>query len=95
MTGSFDGASRTQLRHEARSITLSTSSGLVLPAIAGLDWAQLLAELNPLLPPSSPSNIAVFGLGSVENMKSRATIVVFGLAMWRPRSCAMTRKLID
>jgi len=64
--------------------------------IAGLpDWAQLLAELNPLFHCVQLVRHAVFGLHGWVDVWNLAFIVVFGLAMWRLAIVAMTRKLID
>ena len=64
--------------------------------IAGLpDWAQLLAELNPLFHCVQLVRHAVFGLHGWVDVWNLGFIVVFGLAMWRLAIVAMTRKLID
>jgi lipooligosaccharide transport system permease protein len=64
--------------------------------IAGLpDWAQVLAELNPLFHCVQLVRHAVFGLNGWVDVWNLAYIVVFGLAMWRLGIKAMTRKLID
>ena len=64
--------------------------------IAGLpEWAQVLAELNPLFHCVQLVRHAVFGLNGWVDVWNLAYIVVFGLAMWRLAIVAMTRKLID
>ena len=64
--------------------------------IAGLpEWAQVLAELNPLFHCVQLVRHAVFGLHGWVDVWNLAFIVVFGLAMWRLAIVAMTRKLID
>jgi len=64
--------------------------------IAGLpDWAQLLAELNPLFHCVQLVRHAVFGFHGWVDIWNLGFIVVFGLAMWRLAIVAMTRKLID
>ena len=64
--------------------------------IAGLpEWAQALAELNPLYHCVQLVRHAVFGLDGWVDVWNLGFIVVFGLAMWRLAIVAMTRKLID
>lgn len=64
--------------------------------IAGLpEWAQVLAELNPLFHCVQLVRHAVFGLHGWVDVWNLAFIVLFGLAMWRLAIVAMTRKLID
>ena len=64
--------------------------------ISGLpEWAQVLAELNPLFHCVQLVRHAVFGLHGWVDVWNLAYIVVFGLAMWRLAIVAMQRKLID
>ncbi|MGH3082013.1 MAG: ABC transporter permease [Gaiellaceae bacterium] len=59
------------------------------------EWAQLLANLNPLYQCVELVRGAVFGLLGWEDLARVGMLVVFGLAIWRVAIHAMTRKLID
>lgn len=59
------------------------------------EWAQTLAQLNPLYHCVELIRHAVFGLQGWADVWNLAFIVIFGLAMWRLAIVAMTRKLID
>jgi lipooligosaccharide transport system permease protein len=59
------------------------------------EWAQLLANLNPLYQCVELVRGAVFGLLGWEDLARVGMLVAFGLAIWRVAIHAMTRKLID
>jgi lipooligosaccharide transport system permease protein len=58
-------------------------------------WAQVLAELNPLHQCVVLVRHAVFGFEVWEDLARIGALVVFGLIMWRIAIRAMTQKLID
>jgi lipooligosaccharide transport system permease protein len=58
-------------------------------------WAQVLAQLNPLHHCVELVRHAVFGFQGWEDLARVAALVVFGLAVWRLAIYAMERKLID
>jgi lipooligosaccharide transport system permease protein len=59
------------------------------------EWAQLLANLNPLYQCVELVRHAVFGWEGWEDLLRVGALVVFGLAIWRVAIHAMTQKLID
>jgi lipooligosaccharide transport system permease protein len=59
------------------------------------EWAQVLANLNPLYHCVQLVRDAVFGFKGWVDVYHLAVLVAFGLAMWRIAIYAMTRKLID
>jgi lipooligosaccharide transport system permease protein len=64
--------------------------------ISGLpEWAQALAQLNPLYHCVQLVRHAVFGFEGWVDLYHLAVIVTFGLAMWRLAIRFMARKLID
>jgi lipooligosaccharide transport system permease protein len=64
--------------------------------ISGLpEWAQALANLNPLYHCVQLVRDAVFGLQGWVDVGHYAFLVGFGLLMWRIAIKGMTRKLID
>jgi lipooligosaccharide transport system permease protein len=58
-------------------------------------WAQWLAELNPLHHLVVLVRAAVFGWNGWEDFVRLGALMVFGVIMWRIAIHAMTRKLID
>ena len=58
-------------------------------------WAQVLAQLNPLHHCVELVRHAVFGFQGWEDLARVGALVAFGLAMWRLAIHAMERKLID
>jgi lipooligosaccharide transport system permease protein len=58
-------------------------------------WAQVLAELNPLHHCVVLVRHAVFGFHPLEDLARVGALVAFGLIMWRIAIHAMTQKLID
>ena len=58
-------------------------------------WAQVLAELNPLHHCVELVRHAVFGWEGWEDVARLGALVLFALVMWRIAIHAMTRKLID
>jgi lipooligosaccharide transport system permease protein len=58
-------------------------------------WAQVLAQLNPLHHCVELVRHAVFGFQGWEDLARVGALVVFGFAMWRLAIHAMERKLID
>jgi lipooligosaccharide transport system permease protein len=59
------------------------------------EWAQVLANLNPLYHCVQLVRDAVFGFEGWVDLYHLAVLVGFGLAMWRIAIYAMTKKLID
>jgi lipooligosaccharide transport system permease protein len=59
------------------------------------EWAQVLANLNPLYHCVQLVRDAVFGFKGWVDLYHLAVLVGFGLAMWRIAIYAMTKKLID
>ena len=70
-------------------------AGTFFPIDGLPEWAQVLAQINPLYHCVELVRDAVFGLQGWIDVWNLAFIVVFGLAMWRVAIVAMTRKLID
>jgi lipooligosaccharide transport system permease protein len=58
-------------------------------------WAQALAQLNPLHHCVELVRHAVFGLEGWEDLARVGALFAFGLVMWRVAIHAMERKLID
>ena len=58
-------------------------------------WAQVLANLNPLYQSVQLVRHAVFGFEGWEDLLRLGVLVAFGLLLWRVAIVAMTRKLID
>ena len=64
--------------------------------ISGLpDWAQVLAQFNPLYHCVQLVRDAVFGFAGWADLYHVAVIVAFGLLMWRMAIYAMERKLVN
>jgi lipooligosaccharide transport system permease protein len=59
------------------------------------EWAQVLANVNPLHHCVELVRDAVFGFEVWEDLARTGALVVFGLVIWRIAIHAMTRKLID
>ncbi len=59
------------------------------------EWAQALANLNPLYHLVELVRHAVFGFEGWTDVARLGFLVVFGLVMWRIAIYAMTRKLVD
>ncbi len=59
------------------------------------EWAQTLAELNPLHHCVQLVRHAVFGFHALNDLGSVAFLVAFGLVLWRISIHAMERKLVD
>src|SRR3712207_6535400 len=59
------------------------------------DWAQVLANFNPLHHCVELVRHAVFGFHGWEDLGRLAVLVGWGLLLWRIAVRAMTRKLID
>jgi lipooligosaccharide transport system permease protein len=58
-------------------------------------WAQVLANLNPLHHCVVLVRHAVFGWDGWKDLARLGALAVFGLLVWRISIHAMTRKLID
>ena len=64
--------------------------------ISGLpEWAQVLANLNPLYQCVELVRSAVFGMWEWVDLLRLGMLLAFGLAMWRIAIFAMERKLVD
>jgi len=59
------------------------------------EWAQTLAELNPLHHCVQLVRHAVFGFHGLSDLGSIVFLVAFGIVLWRISIHAMERKLID
>ena len=59
------------------------------------EWAQVLAQLNPLYHCVELVRDAVFGWEGWADLVHAGVLIAFGLAMWRLAVWGMTRKLID
>jgi lipooligosaccharide transport system permease protein len=59
------------------------------------DWAQVLAQLNPLYHLVQLVRDAVFGFEGWVDVYHLAVLVAFGIVIWRLAIFAMERKLID
>ena len=59
------------------------------------DWAQFLANFNPLYQCVELVRAAVFGLLGWDDLARVGVLLVFGLVMWRIAIRAMTQKLVD
>ena len=59
------------------------------------EWAQVLAQFNPLHQTVVLVRHAVFGYEGWEDVARVGMLVVFGLIVWRVAIHAMVRKLID
>jgi lipooligosaccharide transport system permease protein len=59
------------------------------------EWAQVLANLNPLYHCVELVRHAAFGWEGWVDLYHAAALVAFGILMWRLAIYAMTRKLID
>src|SRR3954453_2881928 len=59
------------------------------------DWAQVLAQLNPLYHCVQLVRDAVFVTFSLDDLYHLAVILLFGAIMWRLAIVGMMRKLID
>ena len=70
-------------------------AGTFFPLDALPDWAQWLANLNPLYHCVELVRHAAFGWEGWVDVFHAAALVAFGVAMWRLAIFAMTRKLID
>ena len=70
-------------------------AGTFFPITQLPEWAQILANLNPLYQCVELVRGAAFGFDGWVDLARLGVLVVFGLIMWRIAIHAMTRKLID
>jgi lipooligosaccharide transport system permease protein len=70
-------------------------AGSFFPLTGLPEWAQVLANVNPLHHCVELVRDAVFGFEAWEDLARLGALVVFGLVIWRVAIYAMTRKLID
>jgi len=70
-------------------------AGTFFPIDTLPQWAQTLAQLNPLHHCVELVRHAAFGWEGWSDLVSVAVLVVFGLLMWRVAIRAMVRKLVD
>ncbi len=70
-------------------------AGTFFPISALPEWAQVLANFNPLYQCVELVRSAVFGWEGWIDLARLAGLLAFGLAVWRIAIHAMTRKLID
>ena len=59
------------------------------------EWAQVVANLNPLYHLVELVRHAAFGFEGWTDLARLGFLVAFGLVMWRVAIYAMTRKLVD
>ena len=70
-------------------------AGTFFPIDGLPEWAQVLAQFNPLHHCVELVRHAVFGFQGWEDVVSLGVLLVFGFAMWRIAIHAMTKKLVD
>jgi lipooligosaccharide transport system permease protein len=70
-------------------------AGTFFPIDGLPEWAQVLAQFNPLYHCVELVRHAVFGLEGWEDLVSLGVLIAWGLFLWRVAIHAMTRKLID
>jgi lipooligosaccharide transport system permease protein len=70
-------------------------AGSFFPLTGFPDWAQALAQLNPLYHLVQLIRDAVFGWAGWEDLAHLGVLIGYGLVMWRIAIHAMERKLID
>ena len=70
-------------------------AGSFFPLDGFPDWAEALAQLNPLYHLVQLIRDAVFGFEGWVDLWHLAVLIAYGLAMWRLAIYAMERKLID
>jgi lipooligosaccharide transport system permease protein len=70
-------------------------AGSFFPLDGFPDWAQVLAEVNPLHHCVVLVRNAVFGFEGWEDLARVGALVLFGFIIWRIAIYAMTRKLVD
>ena len=70
-------------------------AGTFFPIDGLPDWAQTLAQVNPLYHCVELVRHAVFGWEGWVDLLHVGVLVVFGLVLWRIAIYAMTQKLID
>jgi lipooligosaccharide transport system permease protein len=70
-------------------------AGTFFPISALPEWAQVLANLNPLHQCVELVRHAVFGFQGWEDIARLGVLVAFGLIMWRIAIHAMMQKLVD
>jgi lipooligosaccharide transport system permease protein len=70
-------------------------AGTFFPIDGLPEWAQVLAQFNPLHHCVELVRHAVFGFQGWEDAVSLGVLLVFGFATWRIAIHAMTRKLVD
>ena len=70
-------------------------AGTFFPLTQLPDWAQFLAQFNPLYHCVKLVRHASFGWSGWSDIGSLVFLIAFGLVMWRIAIRAMTRKLID
>ncbi len=70
-------------------------AGTFFPISELPEWAQILANLNPLYQCVELVRSAAFGWEGWIDLARLGVLVAFGLVMWRIAIHAMTRKLVD
>jgi lipooligosaccharide transport system permease protein len=70
-------------------------AGSFFPLDGFPEWAQVLAQLNPLYHCVALVRDAVFGFEGWVDLVHAGVLILFGLVIWRVAIHAMTRKLID
>ena len=70
-------------------------AGTFFPIDGLPEWAQVLAQFNPLYHCVELVRHAVFGLEGWEDLVSLGVLIAWGLFLWRVAIHAMTRKLVD
>jgi lipooligosaccharide transport system permease protein len=70
-------------------------AGTFFPISTLPDWAQVVANFNPLYQSVQLVRSAVFGLWDWDDLARVGVLLVFGVLMWRIAIQAMVRKLID
>jgi len=70
-------------------------AGTFFPIDGLPEWAQVLAQFNPLYHCVELVRAAVFGLRGWEDLVSLGVLVAWGLFLWRLAIHAMTQKLVN
>ena len=70
-------------------------AGTFFPLTELPEWAQVLANFNPLYQSVQLVRSAVFGVWGWDDLGRVAVLFAFGFLMWRIAIRAMTRKLVD
>jgi lipooligosaccharide transport system permease protein len=74
---------------------LMLTAGTFFPISEMPEWAQTLAQLNPLYHSIELVRGAVFGWQGTDNLWNLFALIVYALIMWRVAIRQLTRRLVD